>query len=106
MMPLDLPPDVAHYAHYAVKSYPRYGGMVQLSPLSADEQKYDDTCREIDRLEGEIGSKSMLLFTASEFIWFNAFVSKMHFFPKQPQLDRQLEDLRGLLKTLESRAPQ
>ena len=97
-MPVDMPT-----SSYIVTAYARYGGMIQTSPLTADEQKYDDTCREIDRLEGVIGSKSMTLFTAQEFMWFNAIVTKMHVFPKQPQLDRQLADLKSLLVSLEAR---
>ena len=88
-----------------MKMYERYGGFGQLQPLTEAEQLYDDTCREIDRLEIEIGGKSTALFTASEFIWFNYFVNKMHIFPKQPQLDRQLADLNNLLVSLNSRAP-
>ena len=90
-------------AHGIVECYPRYGGMMQGSPLSAEEQKYDDTCREIDGMEAEISSKSLALFTAHEFMWFSHFVNKMHVFPKQEQLDRQLTDLRALLASLENR---
>jgi len=99
-MPVDLPTDPSSYI---VTAYHRYGGMMQTSPLTAEEQKYDDTCREIDRLEGLIGAKSMSLFTAADFMWFNNFVTKMHFFRKQPQLDRQLLDLKSLLASLEAR---
>ena len=102
-MPVDQPPDLSGYIATA---YHRYGGMMQLSPLTVDEKKYDDTCREIDRMEGVIGAKSMSLFTAAEFIWFSRFVNKMHVFPKQPQLDHQLSDLRGLLADLERRREQ
>lgn len=90
-------------AHYAINAYARYGGMMQFSPLSVDEQKYDDTCREIDALENKIGSKSMGLFMASEYMWFSTFAQKVHMFPKQPQLDRQLADLKNLLAALENR---
>jgi hypothetical protein len=85
-----------------MKIYERYTGF-QTYPLSSEEQNYDDTCREIDKLERTIGSLSMNLFTAREFIWFNNFVNKMHIFPKQPQLDRQLSDLHNLLTSLEGR---
>lgn len=87
-----------------VQTYERYGGLAQTSPLTAAEQKYDDTCREIDRLQEEIGSRPMGLFTAAEFMWFSSFVQKMHFFPKQDQLDRQLADLKVLLAELDLRA--
>jgi hypothetical protein len=88
-----------------VTFYKRYGGLAQTSPLTEEEQKYDDTCRAIDQLETEIGAKSMALFTANEFMWFNHFVSKMWVFPKQEQLDRQLSALRELLTALEAREP-
>jgi hypothetical protein len=101
-MPTDAPPDLSAYVS---RAYPRYGGMMQLSPLTAGEQKYDDTCREIDRLEGVIGAKSMGLFTASEFIWFSYHVNKTYFFPKQDGLDRQLASLQKLLADLEAREP-
>jgi hypothetical protein len=100
IMPIDTPPDITHYA---MRAYTRYGGLMQSQPLTVDEQKYDDTCREIDRLEGVIGSKSMGLFTANEFIWFNYHVNKMYFFPKQDGLDRQLASLQKLLADLEAR---
>lgn len=89
---------------YAFKAYERYGGLGQTYPLTPEQQKYDDTCREIDRLENIIGARSMDCFTASEFIWFNHFVTKMHFFQKQDQLDRQLSDLGHLFATLEGRS--
>lgn len=97
---------MAGYIHCKpTKCYPRYGGMMQLYPLTADEQKYDDTCREIDDIEREIGTKSMALFTVVEFMWFSRFVHKMHVFPKQEQLDCQLSELRSLLTSLEARTP-
>lgn len=99
-MPVDQAPDPAAYI---VKAYPRYGGMMQTSPLTEEEQKYDDTCREIDKLENEIGALSMALFTASEFMWFSQHVNNMHVFPKQPQLDRQLANLQSLKASLEAR---
>lgn len=74
-----------------------------MHPLSPEEQKYDDTCREIDALEGKIAAKSMALFTAGEFMWFSAFVNKMHVFPNQERLDLQLANLRDLLAKLDSR---
>lgn len=87
---------------YVSKMYERYGGTYQCSPLTEEETLYDNTCREIDRLQGEIGNKSLALFTAVEFMWFSHFVNKMHFFPKQDQLDRQLGDLRDLLAKIET----
>ena len=99
-MQIDAPPNPTAYFPTV---YPRYGGLYQSSPLTADEQKYDDTCREIDRLEAVIGSKSMGLFTADEFIWFNHHVNKMHVFPKQDSLDRQFAALQNLLADLEAR---
>ena len=64
-------------------------------------------CREIDRIQDEIGKRSLAQFTASELIWFSQFVTKMHFSPKQDQLDRQLADLTKLLATIDGRcAPQ
>jgi hypothetical protein len=83
--------------------YERYGGFGQTYPLTTEQQKYDDTCREIDRLQNVIGSKPMSAFTAAEFMWFSHFVNKMHFFPKQDQLDRQLGNLQALLTSLERR---
>lgn len=97
---MDQAPDISAYM---VAAYSRYSGLMQTYPLTVEEQKYDDTCREIDKLEVEIGAKSMALFTAAEFIWFSRFVTKMHIFPKQEQLDRQLAELRSLRSTIESR---
>jgi len=87
----------------AHQAYERYGGLMQFHPLSAEEQKYDETCRAIDDLERQIGAKSMALFTAAEYGWFNWFVSKVWIFPKQDQLDRQLSELQALLAKLQSR---
>lgn len=84
--------------------YQRYGGLTcQSQPLTEAEKEYDATCQAIDYAEAQIAAKRVGLFTAGEFIWFNRFVNKMHFFPKQEQLDRQLARLGGLLQTLDER---
>jgi hypothetical protein len=85
------------------RCYERYGGMMQVSPLTPDEQKYDDTCRAIDALQAEISGMSAALFTAGEMIWFSAFVQKLHMLPNQEQLDRQLKSLADLRDMLQSR---
>src|SRR5258708_2205134 len=46
-----------------LRAYERYGGFLQGRPLSSEEQSYDATCREIDRLEGLIGGMSVGLFS-------------------------------------------
>lgn len=86
-----------------IRTYRRYGGLSQSHPLTEAEKEYDTTCQAIDYAEREIAKKSMTLFTAGEFMWFNWFVHKMFFFPTQEQLDRQLVQIGGLLKTLEER---
>lgn len=87
-----------------VRCCQRYGGLAQTYPLTDAERLYDDTCKEIDNLERQIGAMSMSLFTAAEYGWFIWFVNKMWIFPKQPQLDKQLADLKDLLLALQMRA--
>jgi len=83
--------------------YPRYGGTYQMHPLTADQQKYDDTCREIDVLEEEIGNFSMRLFTADEFIRFINHVNHLYMLPSQEQLNEQVKWLRELKERLKNR---
>lgn len=87
----------------AQRLYKRYGGLWQSQPLTAADEEYDTTCQAIDYAETEIGKKSLSLFTASEFTWFNWFVTKVFIAPSQERLDRQLVEIGGLLKTLEER---
>ena len=86
-----------------MSSYTRYSGIGQCHPLSEDEQKYDDTCREIDTLQERISDMRASLFTARELMWFNWFVGKVFYGSKQDQLDQQLQELRNLLTLIESR---
>lgn len=88
----------------AGKFYERYGGIMQSMPLTAEERRYDDTCREIDQLESDIGGMSAALFTARELLWLSWFVQKTFVSPTQAQLDRQLVELRALMDTLKSRS--
>ena len=85
------------------KMYERYGGFCQTRPLTVDEQKYDDTCHQLDALQEEIGGISAALFTAAELLWFNWFMNKMFLAPKQEQLDHQLAELQSLRDRLVAR---
>lgn len=87
----------------ATRIYQRYSGLWQSQPLTDAEKEYDVTCQAIDYAEAEIGKKSLSLFTAGEFMWFNWFVNKVFVAPSQERLDRQLVEIGGLLKTLEER---
>lgn len=87
-----------------VKVYKRRGGLLQSQPLTPDEQRYDDTCLEIDQLEEEIGNMSASLFTARELTRFGWFTQKTFVFPRQEQLDRQLAELRALVHNLGTRS--
>lgn len=84
-------------------SFERYGGLVQLRPLTATEREYDDTCRAIDFAEKQIMSKPVTLLTVGELLWFSHFVNKVSWFPTQEKLNQQLAEVGSLLKTLETR---
>ena len=86
-----------------IQGYPRYGGFMQLSPLTADEEQYDSTCRKIDDLEQEIGGRRVVLFTADELGWFIWFRNKTFLSPRQSQLDEQVIALQSLLDKLNER---
>ncbi len=86
-----------------MRAYKRYGGLYQTAPLTDEQQRYDDTCREIDELQNQIGAIPMSRFVAAEFMWFSWFVNKTWVFPKQDQLDGQLAELKTLLATLTER---
>lgn len=95
--------------HHPVKMHQRYGGLLQMQPLSEKEQLYDDTARAIDAMEAEIGGFSMGVFTAQEFMWFSYWVNKLRWGPTQEQQDRylgELKDLRDKLQTRSSQAAQ
>lgn len=86
-----------------IKMYERYGGLLQSQPLTDVDKEYDNACRAIDYAEQQLGTKSMSLFTADEFMWFSWFRNKVFWFPKQDQLDWQLIRIGALLKTIEAR---
>lgn len=87
-----------------VVCHDRYGGMAQGHPLTPEETQYDEKCREIDRIEAVIAGLPLSLFTAGQFMWFNSFANKLHFFPDQARLDKQLEMLQSLLSDLTAKA--
>jgi hypothetical protein len=86
-----------------IRTYQRYGGLNQNKPLTPEEQRYDDTCKEIDELQRQIAALPLSQFTAAEFMWFSWFVNRLWVFPKQDQLDGQLVDLEALLAALTQR---
>lgn len=94
---------VLEMTHQPMRIYERYSGLGQTEPLTEDERLYDETCRAIDFGQRAIMSKSLSLFTAGEFICFNAFVTKVFIFPNQADLDVQLKYLGDLLHSLEER---
>lgn len=85
------------------RGYERYGGLIQTYPLTEEHQQYDDTCREIDRLQNVLQAKSLQYLTAGEFMTLSYYCNKTFFFPKQSQLDKILATLTELLNKIEQR---
>lgn len=89
-------------------AYPRYSGMMQTQPLTADEKKYDDILREIDSVVTRIGDEPLSRFSAVEFMTFTQMVergSRSAFFGPDSldRADKRLAEFKELLSKLETR---
>ena len=100
---MDRMPDCKQMDRMPAKVYPRYGGLAQFRPLSAEEKEYDDTCRAIDIAQEKLLDKPASAFTARDLLWL-AWLNGVRFsFPRQDQLSEHLLQVGNLLKRIEER---